>query len=332
MAAEPAAGDAGGAGVHGRAADACLRLLFGANAAFPGLLAAVERPLLLGSRVAFRGPLRGGVVANAPFLLGPDATRAARRRLADDVLRSFYRFIREVGAAGRAEPEALRAQVAAVRGREHHAAARASGGGIVFATAHLGSFEVGIAALRGLEPDVHVVFQRDPFAAFDAARARLHRRLGVHDAVVGGPDSLDVWTALRARLEAGAAVLCQADRVMPGQRGVRVPFLGGTAELPVGPVKLAAMAGAAIVPVFAVRTPGGVELRLHRPIRVAGGAAFPRPGAPGEAMLRLAAALAAEIGENPGQWLELSPRFEAAGGRADPAHRVPTLPPARPDR
>ena len=147
---------------------------------------------------------------------------------------------RDDGAVGghvaRVEPERLRERVVAVSGREHHAAARAAnpGGGLLFATAHLGCFEVGIAALAGLEPDVHVVFQRDPFPAFDQARGRLHRRLGVRDAVVGGPNSVEVWTALAERLRRGAAVLVQADRVMPGQRGVRVPFLGGELELPVG--------------------------------------------------------------------------------------------------
>ena len=152
------------------------------------------------------------------------------------MLRSFFRFVRDVGASGSADRGALQAKVSTVRGREHHAAARAAnpGGGLIFATAHLGCFEVGIAALAGLEPNVRVVFQRDPFAAFDDARGRLHRALGVHDAVVGGPDSLEVWADLAERLRGGAAVLVQADRVMPGQRGVRVPFLGGTVELPVG--------------------------------------------------------------------------------------------------
>ena len=279
MAADAASG---GRSVHGSAADAGLRLLFAVNARAPWLLAALERPLLAASRVAFRERLRAGIRANAPFLLGPDATAAAVRRLEDGVLRSFFRFVRDVGASGSADRGALQAKVSTVRGREHHAAARAAnpGGGLIFATAHLGCFEVGIAALAGLEPNVRVVFQRDPFAAFDDARGRLHRALGVHDAVVGGPDSLEVWADLAERLRGGAAVLVQADRVMPGQRGVRVPFLGGTVELPVGPVKLAGMTGAAIVPVFAVRTPAGVELRLHPPIRVGPADPFPRAGAP----------------------------------------------------
>lgn len=305
------AGRNAGAPVHSRAADRGLRLLFAVNAAAPGLLSAVERPLLAGSRVVFAERLRAGIRANAGHLLGPDAGPADRRRLEDGVLQSFYRFVREVGAAGAADREALENKIVAVRGREHHEAARAMrpGGGLIFATAHLGCFEVGIAALSGLEPEVSVVFQRDAFPAFDRARTRLHRRLGVNEAVVGGEDSLEVWARLAERLRDGAAVLCQADRVMPGQRGVRVPFLGGEIELPVGPVKLAGMTGAPIVPVFAVRVDGGVELRLHPPVTLAQGEAFPRPGAPGPALLALASAIATEVGAHPEQWLELSPRF-----------------------
>ena len=74
------------------------------------------------------------------------------------------------------------------------------------------------------------------------------------------------------------------------------------------------MTGAPIVPVFAVRTAAGVELRLHAPIRVGEREPFPRVGVPGPALVTLAGAIAEEVGAHPDQWLELSPRFGPVAG------------------
>ena len=51
--------------------------------------------------------------------------------------------------------------------------------GAVLVTAHMGSFEVGLAALRHVEANVHVVFKRDAFGGFESLRSALRARLGV---------------------------------------------------------------------------------------------------------------------------------------------------------
>ena len=40
-------------------------------------------------------------------------------------------------------------------------------------------------------------------------------------------DGLSVWVGLRDALLRNEVVLMQGDRVMPGQRGMRLPFLSG---------------------------------------------------------------------------------------------------------
>ncbi len=161
-----------------------------------------------------------------------------------------------------------------------------------------------MAALTDREKRVHVVFQQDVFDAFDGIRDRLHRKLGVIDARIEG--GLNVWMALRDALQNDEAVLIQADRVMPGRRGVAVPFLGGHVELPVGPVKLAALSGAPIIPVFAVRRPDRrIKLIIEPAIDVGPSERVIGHGEPQPSLLKLAAVLERLVTQYPDQWLML---------------------------
>ena len=90
---------------------------------------------------------------------------------------------------------------------------------------------------------------------------------------------------------------------MPGQKGSRVPFLGGHMLLPTGPVKLAMASGAPIVPVFSVRTASGkIKLFIEEPIEVGQDV--------DEAMGKLAAVIGRYVSAYPEQWLVLNPAFE----------------------
>ena len=76
---------------------------------------------------------------------------------------------------------------------------------------------------------------------------------------------------LRDALRADEVVAIQGDRIMPGQKGQRMPFLGGHLLLPSGPAKLALASGAPIVPVFSLRTSSGkVKLFIEDAINVDG--------------------------------------------------------------
>jgi KDO2-lipid IV(A) lauroyltransferase len=82
---------------------------------------------------------------------------------------------------------------------------------------------------------------------------------------------------------------------MPGQKGLRVPFLHGHMELPTGPVKLALASSAPILPVFAVRTPDG-RIRIHiEPAIVVEDI--------DAAMSKLAAVIERYVRDYPEQWL-----------------------------
>jgi KDO2-lipid IV(A) lauroyltransferase len=242
--------------------------------------------------------LRHNTMDNARRLLGPAATWGERARLSRAVLRSFFLFVHDVGRHSRMTLEQMRGRVESVAGQEHYEAARALKRGVILATAHFGSFEAGVAALRQREQRVHVVFRRDRFSAFDTVRSRLHEKLGVIESPID--EGIAGWVRIRQALQNDEAVLMQADRVMPGQRGVRVPFFDGEIEVPIGPAKLALMTGAPIVPIFAVRLPTGrVRIEICPAVCVDATAADPLT----PAVRQVASIIERYVRLHPNQWL-----------------------------
>jgi KDO2-lipid IV(A) lauroyltransferase len=169
----------------------------------------------------------------------------------------------------------------------------------------MGSFELGAVALTQLNERVHVVFRRDQMDGFERLRSTLHQRLGIVEAALD--DKWTVWLRLRDALRADEVVAIQGDRVMPGQNGMEMPFLGGHLLLPTGPVKLASASGAPIIPVFTVRAPDGrVRICVEDAIDV------PHPlndQAKADAMRQIAEVLAKYVRAYPEQWLVLAPAF-----------------------
>jgi KDO2-lipid IV(A) lauroyltransferase len=223
-----------------------------------------------------------------------------------NVVGNFYEFIFEVGRnAGRAVEDLLK-DVESVEGRDHYDRARALKKGAIVVTAHLGSFETAVASLRVRERHIHVVFRRDEVAQFERLRSAQRARLGVIEQPI--EDGFDVWLRLREALARDEVVLMQADRVLPGQRGVRTRFCHGHIMMPVGPVKLALTTGAPIIPVFAIRSaPGLVRLFTEPAILVDPGS--DHEGGMHPAMHALARVIESYVSRYPDQWLTLNPVF-----------------------
>lgn len=300
----PPAAATPGARRHSRAATTWLNIFFFCARHAPWFVRACKPGCMALSKVCFTGPMRKGVDKNAKWLLGPDSDAAARRKLQDRVIEHFYMFVYDIGRASGMSRREILDQLDHIEGDEHYQAARALGRGAIIATAHMGSFEVGVAAARERESRIHVVFQRDRIEAFDTIRHRLHTQLDVSEAHVD--EGWPVWAGLRDALEADEVVLMQADRVMPGQHGTTVPFCGGHIDLPLGPVKLAAMTGAPIVPVFAPRGPDGrIRLIIEPAIHVTPDQAAPREQHPPPALLELARVIEKQVRAHPEQWLML---------------------------
>jgi len=247
--------------------------------------------------------LYGGLMTNAARILGPQSTPAQREALARRTMANFYDFVRDVGFAVGCTRQQLVAQIESVEGHVNYLAARKDGKGAIIVTAHMGSFEVGVAALLQHENKIHVLFRPDQRNLFEQIRSTLRKKLGVIEVPVD--QGWTVWMRLRDALQNNQAVLIQGDRVLPGQKGQAVKFFDGHMMLPTGPVKLALASGSPIIPVFSVRTPKGrIRLFIEPAIYVGEGGL-----SADEALLKLAAIIERYIRRFPDQWLANRPAW-----------------------
>jgi KDO2-lipid IV(A) lauroyltransferase len=250
--------------------------------------------------------MREGTLANAARILGPDSSVQQRIAMGKGVVANFYEFIYEIGRNRRRTAQEIIGDIDQMVGSEHYEHARRHGKGLIVVTAHLGSFETGVAALIAKSEKVHVVFRRDEHPKFERLRSAQRKRLGVREAPVDG--GLGVWLRLRDALKNNEVVLMQGDRVMPGQRGVKVRFLSGHMLIPTGPVKLALTTGAPIIPVFSVRTSKDtVRVYIEPPIFVPEGSDAGTGIHP--AIPRMARVIERYVSKFPDQWLAVNPMF-----------------------
>ncbi len=268
----------------------------------PGLLTLL-RPLAVRLTVVFSPSTRRATVANARGIFGRTLPPREQRRFTRDVITNFYNFVTDTARACSHTRQQLANQIEEVVGEAAYLAHRASKRGAVLVTAHMGTFEVGMAALRQVEPKVNVVFKRDPFSQFEATRSHVRKVLGVQEAPID--DGLPNLLRLRDALLANEVVVMQGDRAMPGQRSQAVPVCYGHLALPTGPVKLARLTGSPIVPVFVVRTEAGrYTVFLCDPVEVPD-----TDDAQDIAMTTIGKAMESFISRYPQQWLVLEPAF-----------------------
>jgi len=262
----PSASSGIGRFIRRKAADFWLNLLFRLsrhNPRFP----VRTKPFVFWFTWNFADLMREATLCNARRLLPGKATATDHLVLARAIIGNFYDFICDVGRSVGQNRKQMLERIEATEGQENYFAARSHHKGAIVVTAHMGSFEVGMAALRQHENRLHVVFRRDAYGKFEETRTELRRKLGVNEVCVD--DGLGVWVRLRDALRNDEVVLIQGDRVMPGQRGRKMPFMGGHMMMPTGPVKLALASGAPIVPIFSIRKPDGmVRLFVETPIWV----------------------------------------------------------------
>jgi KDO2-lipid IV(A) lauroyltransferase len=220
-------------------------------------------------------------------------------RDAVDAARTFATYascLAEVLSAG--SPRG-RSPAAVVRGELHLLDALAGGRGALFVTAHTAGWEtVGPLLSRdhGLRVMIAEQAERDEAARRIQDGAR--EALGVTVAHVGD-DPLSALPLAR-HLREGGVVALQIDRTPARMRTRAVTLFGAPARLPEGPLRLAALTGAPLLPVFAARTGHRRYLvEMGPPVRVGRHAADAELDA---AAQQLASALEEFVRARPTQW------------------------------
>jgi len=290
-----------------------LRRLFAVSRQAPWLARILKR---WAARTAIRYSPKAldAAIANGRRLISPDLPEMDCREYGRAVVRRFIDFVIDIGQSQSQTPDEMRARIDGVDGHDRYVAARAAKCGAIVVTAHMGSFELGLAALTAIEPRVHVVFKRDTLDGFETIRQNLRRTLGVIEAPID--DGWAIWIKLRDALRADEVVILQGDRAMPGQKAAAVPVARGHVNLPLGPVMLAIASGAPIVPIFTLATsPGRYRVCVESPIWV-DPQAEPIDGVH-PALLQIGKTLEKYVLAYPDQWLLLDRAFveDAVGSK-----------------
>lgn len=173
------------------------------------------------------------------------------------------------------------------------------GAGVILATAHTGGWQVAGLNLQSLHRvEMIVVMRPERDARAQEITDTVRARAGVRIAHLG--DDPLAALPLLAHLRKGGVVAMQMDRLPQGMRGRKSELFGEPFFVPEGPLRLASLSGAPILPVFTRRT-GYMEYDVHvaQPVRIP---RRPDPGDLDRAARAVLRAMEEFVRENPTQW------------------------------
>ena len=241
--------------------------------------------------------LRRTAMRNLAMAL-PELDRPAHRRIANGVFRSIARLL----VAFARFPRMNRANIGLwirYEGFEHFEQARQRGRGVLFATAHLGNWELSALAHALMAAPMYVVVRPLDNPRIDDLVER--RRMLAGNRLIRKRDSA---RAILKALRENEAVGILVDQNASLEEGTFVDFFGVPACAGTGFAKLAAHSGAAVIPGFALwlEREGKYVLRFYPPVEMSGDA--------GRDTRELHRRLEAVIREYPDQWLWIHRRWK----------------------
>jgi Kdo2-lipid IVA lauroyltransferase/acyltransferase len=255
--------------------------------------------------------LRRVARANLAFAL----PGAAAEPIIDGVFRSIARLL----VAFARFPDIRRETVAdwvRCEGMEHYDEAIRAGRGVLFATAHLGNWELSAYAHALFRSPMQVVVRPLDNPLIDAMVER-RRALSGNRPIAKQEAARPILKALAANEAVGILI----DQNAAPEAGAFVDFFGVPACAPVGFAKLAARSGAAVIPGFALwsESERRYVLRFYPPVPMTGDAARDTQA--------LQSQLESVIREYPDQWLWIHRRWKTRPAGALPLYEpTPGLP------
>lgn len=292
-------------------------LHFGARAVIASVMAVYPQP-------------KREIQRNLARVLGAPAGSRRVRRARRQMIHNFAYYWVDLFHFCQLPYEETRKALSRVSGLEHLKAAVARGKGVILLTAHLGNWELGGVFLREEELPVTVVYVPDHSPSAESFRAFLRSRIQVEAVAIDPALELSSLPILRA-LKEGRVVALQGDRDF-NDRGEWVDFFGAPVSLPPGPMILAGLTGAALVPAFVVYDPAhDLEVVFGEPLEVPAG--DDRRAAARQALERWVAVLEEAVRRWPTQWYTFYDFWAQGRTRAAAAEgwsRAPEAPAAPP--
>ena len=241
--------------------------------------------------------LRRTALRNLEFAM-PELDRAARERIADGVFRSIARVLVSFARFPRLRRENLGEWIR-YEGFEHFEEAKRRGKGVLFATAHLGNWELSAFAHGILTEPMHFVVRPLDNPRIDALVER-YRTLAGNRVI----EKKDFARGILKALARNQAVGILIDQNATPDNGAFVDFFGTPACATTGLAKLAAHSGATVIPGFALwsETERRYVLRFYPPLEISGD--------PVADTARLQKQLEAVIRQHPDQWLWIHRRWK----------------------
>jgi lauroyl/myristoyl acyltransferase len=180
-----------------------------------------------------------------------------------------------------------------------------SGKGAIVASAHLGNWHGGGVAMARAGVPVRVVMYKNH--AGDIMDTKVAKRANVRQTYINS-DPMAMMEIVRA-LRSGEVLAMLVDKPWDS-RSVAVPFFGKPSLFPVGPVKVARLAGVPIFPAFCVwKQTRQYEAILCDPIEVRG---KDPEEAEREAVAKLAAVIEKQVAGNLPVWFNFTPAWSTS--------------------
>jgi len=228
----------------------------------------------------------------------PELSAARHREIVDGVFISIARVLVAVAKFPAIRRDAVK-QWIRCEGLEHVEAALRRGRGVLFATAHLGNWELSAYAHALLAAPMDIVVRPLDNPLLDAL---VERRRGLSGNRIIGKQ--EYARAILKALTANRAVGILVDQNSTADAGVFVDFFGVKACAGIGFAKLAARSGAAVIPGFALweKAEKRYVLRFRPPVEITGDAARDTQAVQSE--------IERAIREHPDQWLWIHRRWK----------------------
>ncbi len=223
---------------------------------------------------------------------------AMRPEIVDGVFRSIARILVSVARVHRLNKQNIHSLIE-YEGFEHYREAKRRGKGALFATAHLGNWELSAVAHSLMTEPMHVVVRPLDNAAVDRIIEARREATGNH--VISKKEAArDILRALKKNEPVGILI----DQNVAASEGVFINFFGVPACAGTAFARLAAHSGAAVIPGFALWSESKQKYVLKF---------FPLVEITGDAEAdtkRIHAVIEQVIRDHPDQWLWLHRRWK----------------------